>query len=86
VILKEKKIMPNGPLSFNPKSKSGKRDKKTASKKNGKYIIPAKAKMADTQIGIKSTEINSKIPKMIRSIILLFYTLLIKIQTTVLNY
>jgi len=39
--------------------------------------------MADIQIGRKSTEINSKIPKVIRSSIFLFYTLPIKIQTIV---
>jgi len=36
VIVKEKKIIPNGPFSFNPKSKSDKRNKKTASKNKEK--------------------------------------------------
>ncbi len=58
-VIKEIKIMLKSLISFTPKRKSDSKNKKTASRKNEKYTMPAKAKMADTQNGIKRTDHKS---------------------------
>jgi hypothetical protein len=56
-----------------PWSKSRRKNKNTASMKKVKYAIPANAKMADTQKGIKSTDNNSMTTADIRRSIFLSY-------------
>lgn len=68
-IIKEIKIIPKNLASFAAKNKSDKKSRMTASQKKEKYAIPIKAKMADTQKGIKSTENKSVIEAKIRNAI-----------------
>ena len=56
-----------------PKSRSDIKKTATASTKNGKYTMPTKPKMTDTQKGIKSTENNSIKEAKTRSAMLVYY-------------
>jgi hypothetical protein len=72
--------MPKNFASLVPYNKSDRKNKRTASIKSEKYIIPTSPKIKDTQNGIKSIENNSTKKAKILRVIFLYYTLYIKIQ------
>jgi len=70
---KETKMLPENLVSGAPYNRSINRNDRTASKKKEKYIIPAKARITDTQKGKNNREKRSIITARILSAMYLSY-------------